>query len=106
MESHYRSTKLAKGPEVLPLMYGVFDIERSFESAPFSQFGSLYFKDDVDRPGMCSFLLAATRLEREWLRRYTSQDVYARTCRRSFHNVEADHKFLDMYAHAITPSFA
>ena len=36
-------------------MNGVFDIERSFESAPFSQIGSLYFKDDVraelrDRP--------------------------------------------------------
>ena len=55
VESHNRWNHIAKGPEVFPLLYGVFDIERSFESAPFSQIGSLYFKDDVradlrDRP--------------------------------------------------------
>ncbi|GBE85674.1 hypothetical protein SCP_0801960 [Sparassis crispa] len=137
VESRYRWTKLAKGAEVFPLIYGVFDIERSFESAPFSQFGSLYFKDDVDGelrdrplflpdslpdndpelleklkaagekyrigliadrqwwraeradmatdhgpwPDMSSFLLAATNLEREWLHRYASQGVSARTHR-------------------------
>jgi len=55
VESHHRWTRIAKGPEVFPLLDGVFDIERSFEPAPFSQIGSLYFRDDVradlrDRP--------------------------------------------------------
>ena len=55
VESHHRWTHIAKAPEVFPLLDGVFDIERSFESAPFSQIGSLYFRDDVradlrDRP--------------------------------------------------------
>ena len=55
VESHNRWNHIAKGPEVFPLLDGVFDIERSFERAPFSQIGSLYFKDDVpadlrDRP--------------------------------------------------------
>ena len=55
VESHHRWTHIAKAPEVFPLLNGVFDIERSFERAPFSQIGSLYFKDDVrvelrDRP--------------------------------------------------------
>ena len=55
VESLHRWTHIAKGPEVFPLLNGVFDIERSFEGAPFSQIGSLYFKDDVradlrDRP--------------------------------------------------------
>ena len=55
VESYHRWTRIAKGPQVFPLLDGVFDIERSFECAPFSQIGSLYFKDDVpadlrDRP--------------------------------------------------------
>jgi hypothetical protein len=55
VESHQRWAHIAKGPEVFPLLNGVFDMERSFESAPFSQIGSLYFRDDVradlrDRP--------------------------------------------------------
>ena len=55
VESHHRWTHIAKAPEVFPLLDGVFNIESSFEGAPFSQIGSLYFKDDVrtdlrDRP--------------------------------------------------------
>lgn len=55
VESHHRWTHIAKGPEVFPLLDGVFNIEHSFEGAPFSQIGSLYFRDDVradlrDRP--------------------------------------------------------
>ena len=55
VESHNRWTHIAKGAQVFPLLDGVFEIERSFEEAPFSQIGSLYFRDDVradlrDRP--------------------------------------------------------
>ena len=55
IESHHRWMHIAKAPEVFPLLDGVFDIEHSFEGAPFSQIGSLYFRDDVradlrDRP--------------------------------------------------------
>jgi hypothetical protein len=45
--THHRWAHIAKGHEVFPLLDGVFDIERKFETAPFSQIGSLYFKDDV-----------------------------------------------------------
>jgi hypothetical protein len=45
--SQQRWAHIAKGPQVFPLLYGVFDIERKFELAPFSQIGSLYFRDDV-----------------------------------------------------------
>ena len=48
VESRHRWTRIAKGPEVFPLLDGVFDLEHRFEYAPFSQIGSLYFKDDVD----------------------------------------------------------
>ena len=47
VESRHRWTHIGKAPQVFPLLDGVFDIERSFECAPFSQIGSLYFKDDV-----------------------------------------------------------
>lgn len=55
VESIHRWTRIAKAAQVFPLLNGVFDIERRFECAPFSQIGSLYFKDDVradlrDRP--------------------------------------------------------
>jgi hypothetical protein len=47
VESHHRWNHIAKGPEVLPLLNGVYDIEHRFEFVPFLQIGSLYFKDDV-----------------------------------------------------------
>src|SRR5882762_7104016 len=55
VESHHRWAQIAKAPEVFPLLDGVFGIERNFERPPFSQIGSLYFRDDVradlrDRP--------------------------------------------------------
>ena len=55
IESYHRWGHIAKASEVFPLLDGVFDIERNFERVPFSQIGSLYFKDDVradlrDRP--------------------------------------------------------
>ncbi|KAF8514101.1 kinase-like domain-containing protein [Hysterangium stoloniferum] len=55
VESHNRWLHIAKAPQVSPLLNGVFDIECKFECAPFSQIGSLYFRDDVpadlrDRP--------------------------------------------------------
>lgn len=47
VESNHHWTHLVKGPEVFPLLDGVFDIEHRFECASFSQIGSLYFRDDV-----------------------------------------------------------
>lgn len=39
--------KLIKGDEALPHLQELVDTERKFESARFSQHGSLYFKEDV-----------------------------------------------------------
>jgi len=55
VESQYRWNIITEKPQVLPILNGAFDIERRFECAPFSQIGSLYFRDAVradlrDRP--------------------------------------------------------